>query len=360
MDGAMLGRRQRAIIGALALMALLLIGGVFSFAFHGAPQIPIAPVQDTDPTGRNAGTPGAGDRTAVDPSGRTSDGTRVSGTSAAAANAATNTPAPPRGTLVYERNGTVYLLVLGGQERQLVPSGHWPKLSPDGTRVVYVDRAGAMDTQLLSYDTRTRQVSSVTNQVRAPALPAWSPDGRRIAFRAEVNSVMELFVIDADGGNLQQITHATTITDAATQPAWSSDGTALLYKNQGDGIFYRIVVAGGMPERVRAAIGEQDFLTPSPDGKGLAFTQCADNVPECALYVMDATGRNERKIAPLPSAMAAQQLGSLVWAPDGQAILIASGGAFEQNIVSLRDGHATASVAYGAYPSWIAAEVRIP
>ena len=134
---------------------------------------------------------------------------------------------------------------------------------------------------------------------------------------------------------------------------------ALLYKNQGDGAFYRTMVSGGTPERVRAAMGEQDFLTPSPDGQGLAFTQCADNTPECALYVMDVAGHNERKVASLPNAMAAQQLGSFVWAPDGQAILVASGGAFEENIITLRDGHVTASIAYGAYPSWIVTEVMI-
>jgi len=71
---------------------------------------------------------------------------------------------------------------------------------------------------------------------------------------------------------------------------------------------------------------------------------------------MDAAGHNERKVTPL-DATAPQQLGSLAWAPNGGAILVASGGAFEQAIISLKDGRATAVVAVGAYPSWIATEV---
>ncbi len=336
-------------------MALLLIGGVFTFAFNGAPRIPVAPTQDVNPTGRNAGTPGADDSGMSGSPGRPPD---RPGNATSSVTVASPTPAPPQGTLVYERNSVVYLLVLGGQERQLVPSGRWPKLSPDGSRVVFIGRVNGSEEQILTVDTmNTRQFSSVTAQVRNPALPIWSPDGRRIAFRADVNETKELFVIDADGSNMQQVTHGATVTDAATQPVWATDGTALLYKDQGDGAFYRIPLTGGMPERVRAATGEQDFLTPSPDGSALAFYQRAGTDPTYALYVMDAAGHNERKVTPL-DATAPQQLGSLAWAPNGNAILVASGGAFEQEIISLKDGRATAVVAVGAYPSWIATEVQ--
>lgn len=354
MGGAMSGRRQRAIIGALALMALLLVGGVFTFAFNSAPRIPVAPTQDVNPTGRNAGTPGADNVATADSPGRPPD---RSGNTPTNAVVPSPTPAPPQGTLVYERNSVIYLLVLGGQERQLVPSGRWPRLSPDGSRVVFIGRVNGSEEQILTVDTaNTRQFSSVTNQVRNPALPIWSPDGRRIAFRADVNESKELFVVDADGSNIQQVTHGATVTDSATQPVWVADGSALLYKNQGDGAFYRIAVPGGMPERVRAATGEQDFLTPSPDGSALAFYGRTGNDPTYALYVMDAAGHNERKVMSL-DATAPQQLGSLAWSPNGGAILVASGGAFEQEIISLKDGRATAVVAVGAYPSWIATEV---
>ena len=167
--------------------------------------------------------------------------------------------------------------MLGGQERTLVPAGMQPKIAPDGTRVVYIGRAGGADNSVLLVDTRTHALSLVTDKARDPALPVWSPDGQRIAFRAAVDGRTEIFVVNADGTGLQQVTHGQTPTDAATQPAWAAGGGALYFKNQGDGAFYRIPAAGGAPARIHAANGEQYDLTPSPDGASLAFTQRGSN-----------------------------------------------------------------------------------
>lgn len=336
-------RRRLIVAGVTGAAMLLMIGLVLGITLRGRGSLPTAPQQDTNPTGRE--TP------------RTGFPTFPSQPSPTLGVPPTPTPAPPHGTVVYERSGTIYLLVLGGQERALVPAGSQPKIAPDGTRVVYIGRAGSTENTVLVADTRSRQLSLVTDKTRDPALPAWSPDGQRIAFRAAVNDRTEIFTVNADGSGLQQVTHGQTTADAATQPAWAMDGGALYFKNQGDGAFYRIPAAGGAPTRIHAANGEQYDLAPSPDGKTLAFTQRGRDEQEFSLATMDADGSNERRVAALPTITAAQQLGGLAWSPTGASVLVASGGSFRQEVYDLKTARVTTAVAYGAWPSWIAAEI---
>jgi len=343
-----MNERQRRLIvaGVTGLAMLLMIALVLGITLHGRGGPLVAPPQDINPTGRETPRNGAPSLPVIP--------TVTPGPSP------TPLPAPPRGTVVYERGGTIYLLVLGGQERTLVPAGNQPKIAPDGSRVVYIGRIGSGADQLLVVDTRSRQVSRITDQARDPALPVWSPDGQRVAFRAAVNGTTEIFAINADGTNLQQVTHSQTATDNATQPAWAADGAAIYYKNQGDGAFYRAPMAGGAPTRIHVPDGEQYDLTPSPDGKTLAFTQRGPGEQEFALSTMNADGTNERRIATLPTITAPEQLGGLAWSPLGNAILVASGGSFREEVYDLKTARPTTAGAYGAWPSWVAAEITTP
>lgn len=345
------GQRRAVGVGVVALAMLVVVGSVGAVVFWGRSASSVAPPQDTNPTGRGS-TARGGNFGFLTPTANVATEMPVS--------TSTPAPAPPRGTIVYERDGTIYLLVLGGQERVLVPSGQQPKLSPDGTRVVYIGRTGGANGQLLLVTTQTRQISVLSDKAKDPALPSWSPDGRTVAFRALAGVTPEVFTIAMDGSHLSQVTQSADLTTGATQPVWSKDGAALLYKNGADGGFYRIPVGGGAPERIHATNGQQYDLAVSPDGKMLAFTQKRADDNEFGVYVMDASGANERKIAPLPSVTAPQQLGALAWAPNGASVLVASGGAFQQEVFDLKTGKASAPVAYGAWPSWIAAEIAAP
>ncbi len=341
------GRRRRLLVaGITGLAMLLMIGLVLGVTLRGRGGPSVAPKQDVNPTGRE--TP------------RSNFPAFPNVPTATPGPSPTPLPAPPRGTVVYERGGTIYLLVLGAQERTLVPAGSQPKLAPDGARVIYVGRVGGTANELLVVDTRSRQVSRITDKARDPSLPAWSPDGQRVAFRALANDRTEIFSINADGTNLQQVTHAQGPTDGATQPAWAADGAAVYYKNQGDGAFYRAPLTGGAPTRIRAATGMQYDLTPSPDGKSLAFTARGPDDQEFALSTMNADGTNERRVATLPTITAPEQLGGIAWSPLGNAILVASGGSFREEVYDLKTARPTTAVAYGAWPSWVAAEIIAP
>ena len=59
--------------------------------------------------------------------------------------------------------------------------------------------------------------------------PAWSPDGRQIAFESNLDGDMEIYVMNADGTNVRQITHNTLWDEG---PAWSPDGTKFVFSQR--------------------------------------------------------------------------------------------------------------------------------
>ena len=56
--------------------------------------------------------------------------------------------------------------------------------------------------------------------------PAWSPDGKKIAFGDSTPDTLEIFVIDADGTNRKQITEEGGTNSYAT---WSKDGKKIAF-----------------------------------------------------------------------------------------------------------------------------------
>ena len=61
--------------------------------------------------------------------------------------------------------------------------------------------------------------------------PAWSPDGTRIAFGSNRDGDRDIYVMDADGGNVQQLTDDP---ESDRDPAWSPDGTRIAFTRNGD------------------------------------------------------------------------------------------------------------------------------
>jgi hypothetical protein len=73
----------------------------------------------------------------------------------------------------------------------------------------------------------TAEATRLTGGSDVDRYPAWSPDGATIAFSRDTNGAFEIFVMDADGANLRQLT-----TDNARfeeSPAWSPDGRRIAY-----------------------------------------------------------------------------------------------------------------------------------
>ena len=193
---------------------------------------------------------------------------------------------PDRGRIVFEttRNGDseVFVMNADGSQPTRLATGRSPSWSPAGDRIAFIANG---DVRLIDPDGSHLQVL-VTG--RQPDSPAWSPDGRMIVF-AQVNSTQctliffdpvcarDLYVVNADGTGMRQLTRAPDAVTWSTAPAWSPDGTTIAFFRStfgAAGDLYLIAPDG--TQRVQLTPTDQiteGYPVWSPDGRALAFGQ---------------------------------------------------------------------------------------
>src|SRR5207237_3254345 len=75
--------------------------------------------------------------------------------------------------------------------------------------------------------------TQLTNDAKRYAEPDWSPDAKQIVFRDfdTTNFIMDLFVMNADGSDVQQLTHNAGFTFSYS-PGWSPDRIKISFSRQ--------------------------------------------------------------------------------------------------------------------------------
>jgi Tol biopolymer transport system component len=179
--------------------------------------------------------------------------------------------------------------------------------------------------------------------------PAWSPDGRRIAFRSTRDGNDEIYVMDADGRSQRRLTRNP---DEDRSPAWSPDGSRIVWASVRDfNLDLWSMRADGSGERRLTEGGGNEYPTWSPHGSRIAFQSFRDG-PGGEIYVMSADGENERRLTRNPASDSFP-----AWSPDGRWILFASTRFGSSDLFVMRpDGsqvtRLTDDPANEAFPAW--------
>lgn len=148
-----------------------------------------------------------------------------------------------------------------------------------------------------------------------PSDPAFSPDGRLLAFVVSVGRAASLHVVPVGGGESKRVLDST---GDVWQPVFSADSTRIFYQRQGrrpvDAELWSVRVDGGGDKQILAEVPGGD-LAFSADRKRVAFTYEADGADGREIYVMNLDGTGRRKVA-----RGSGDLALPAFSPDGKRV----------------------------------------
>ncbi len=145
-----------------------------------------------------------------------------------------------------------------------------PAWSPDGRKLAYVSFEND-NSEIYVQTLRTGTRQRVSARPGVNSAPAWSPDGRRLALTlSRRNGNLDIYVLELASQVLTRLTERRSID---TEPAWSPDGKEILFTSDRSGApqIYRMPADGsGTPKRVSFEGNYNARPRVSPDGSLLA------------------------------------------------------------------------------------------
>jgi TolB protein len=194
---------------------------------------------------------------------------------------------------IYEYN------LLNGEDNALTYSFgdlNAPEISPDGETIVFTrffDKPDKPTSWLMDRGgSDLRQVSSVTAWD-----PTWSPDGKQILFASYAGDLSQLFIINADGTGLHQVSN---LPDLRGRSDWSPQNLLVTYSGKPwQRELFLLNPDGSNQRQLTPSGGNSQGPSFSPDGQWVAFTAYFDKYGDpfgCEIYILRVDGTDLRRL----------------------------------------------------------------
>lgn len=160
-----------------------------------------------------------------------------------------------------------------------------PAWSPDGREIAYVSFE-SQKAVVYVQEVASGRRRILANFRGSNSAPAWSPDGQTLAVTLSREGGSQIYLLNRDGGNLRRLTNSPAID---TEPVFAPDGRGLYFVSDRGGTpqIYRTLLTGSTVERITFASSYSISPAISPDGRTMAYISRLGN--DFRLHTLDLT-----------------------------------------------------------------------
>jgi TolB protein len=174
-----------------------------------------------------------------------------------------------------------------------------PVYQPGGNAILYSQGQGGgygTDLVLANLDEDSTKPRRITiGRGTDNTSPSYSPDGTQIAFISGKSGSPQVYIMDADGSNVQLLTPYTPgVRSYRASPDWSPDGRAIAYEQQqGNFQIWMIDLRERVPKQLTSE-GENEDPSWAPDGRHIVFSSTRGGDKQ--LWILDTESGRARQL----------------------------------------------------------------
>ncbi len=193
-------------------------------------------------------------------------------------------------------NPRIYVYDIGTGKQVLVTQSNnptfAPRWSPDGRYILY-SMAIAGNTDIYRVPSGGGQSVRLTDTPGIDIGGSYSPDGSKIVFESDRSGEQQCYVMDANGSNQRRLTF---FGGRCATPEWSPRGDQIAFTRIAGDFNIAVMNTSGRNLRVLTKGWQDEAPTWAPNGRIIQFFRTERNSGRSALWQVDLTGRNERKL----------------------------------------------------------------
>lgn len=228
---------------------------------------------------------------------------------------------------------------------------HWVAAGLAVAGVVFFSLLAAYLRADYHVDLAKYELRPLASEAAVQSNPAWSHDGRSIAYVAEVAGIQQVFVRELAAPMPAQLTRDTADCE---MPFWSADGMRVFYirRDAAGPALWSVGTAGGAPQLIREKVARAAL---TPDGATMAYLEIDAGAENPLALWIGPPGKDPQRYTLGPFASHDFRTGYIAWAPDGKRLgawLARWNGSSEFWVLPTPQGQPAKSfgIAQGVYP----------